>query len=176
MWSEFLGLVSLIVNVKLKISNFRMKEYGLFVMVVFYNIRNIIGRRLNLVILKWMLAWCFGFFVFVCEVFNVETAISSLTDLCVRHGEAWTNLHTFWIPPDPHVALHPPEPTLALPLLCLRPVHYASGHQHHPGGSVGHRERERHHHRGPSPLTGRAGLLRFLLRVQQIPGPHGSSG
>lgn len=52
MWSDFLGLVSLQVNVNLKISNFRMKEYGLFVIVVFYNIINIIGRRLNLVILK----------------------------------------------------------------------------------------------------------------------------
>lgn len=52
MWSEFLVLVSLQVNVNMKISNFRMKESGLLVIAVFYNIINIIGRRLNLVIFK----------------------------------------------------------------------------------------------------------------------------
>lgn len=53
MWSEFLVLVSLQVNVNMKISNFRMKESVLYVIVVFYDIINIIGRRrLNLVLFK----------------------------------------------------------------------------------------------------------------------------
>lgn len=100
-----------------------------------------------------------------------------LTELCVPYGETWTHHHTVWLPHDLRAALLPPEPALALPLLCLRPVHHAGGHQRHPGGSAGLRHFssrwERHHHHRPTPLTNSGSLLRGLLRGQQeTPGPR----
>lgn len=106
--------------------------------------------------------------------FNAESVIwSGLTEL-----RTWTHHHTACLRHDLRAALRPPEPALALPLLCLRPVHHAGGHKRHPGGSAGLRHfsshRERHHRRRPSPLTDSGSLFRGLLRGQQeTPAPRG---